>query len=40
MAIRAGWLDDSAPMARNIGHTDRFLVASPDDLAAQRQTTS
>ncbi|MEL6510724.1 MAG: hypothetical protein AAFQ32_13080 [Pseudomonadota bacterium] len=40
MAIRTGWLGDSNLMARNIGHTDRFLVAGPDDLAAQRQATS
>ncbi len=29
IAIRAGWLEDSELMSRTIGHTDRFLVASP-----------
>lgn len=30
VAIRAGWLEDSELMTRNIGHADRFLVASPE----------
>jgi DNA-binding transcriptional LysR family regulator len=33
VAIRAGWLNDSDLMVRTIGHTDRFLVASPDYVA-------
>ena len=34
VAIRAGWLDDSDLMVRTIGHTDRFLVASPEYVAS------
>lgn len=30
VSIRAGWLEDSELMTRNIGHSDRLLVASPD----------
>lgn len=30
VAIRAGWLEDSEFISRNIGLIDRFLVASPD----------
>lgn len=29
VAIRAGWLDDSEFLTRNIGHVDRMLIASP-----------
>lgn len=35
VAIRAGWLEDSELMTRNIGHADRFLVASPDYCASR-----
>lgn len=34
VAIRAGWLEDSDLMTRKIGHTDRFLVASPSYVAS------
>jgi DNA-binding transcriptional LysR family regulator len=30
VAIRAGWLQDSDLLARNVGSSDRLLVASPD----------
>ena len=35
LAIRAGWLEDSDLMSRTIGHTDRFLVASPEYFASK-----
>ena len=35
IAIRAGWLEDSEFMSRTIGHTDRFLVASPKYAASR-----
>lgn len=35
VAIRAGWLEDSELMARNIGYADRFLVASPAYVASK-----
>ena len=35
VAIRAGWLQDSDHMVRKIGHADRFLVASPEYVAAK-----
>lgn len=34
LAIRAGWLQDSELMSRTIGQAERFLVASPDYVAA------
>ncbi len=34
VAIRAGWPEDSDMMTRNIGKSDRFLVASPDYCAS------
>lgn len=37
VAIRAGWLEDSEFMSRTIGHTERFLVSSPDYFAAQTE---
>ena len=37
VAIRAGWLEDSELLARNIGHTDRFLVASPGYFASKSE---
>lgn len=39
VAIRAGWLGDSDLMVRTIGHTDRFLVASPDYVASMPTPT-
>ncbi|MEO1550987.1 MAG: LysR family transcriptional regulator [Pseudomonadota bacterium] len=33
VSIRAGWLDNSEMMTRNIGEVQRFLVASPDYVA-------
>ena len=35
VAIRAGWLEDSELLTRNLGHADRLLVASPDYVAAR-----
>lgn len=35
VAIRAGWLEDSELMTRNIGRAARFLVASPDYVAGR-----
>ncbi|MEM6988786.1 MAG: LysR family transcriptional regulator [Pseudomonadota bacterium] len=35
IAIRAGWLEDSDLLARNIGQVNRLLVASPDYVAAR-----
>ena len=35
VAIRAGWLEDSALLTRKIGHAERLLVASPDYVAAR-----
>ncbi|PYG34514.1 LysR family transcriptional regulator [Pelagimonas varians] len=38
--IRAGWLDDSEFMSRSIGHTERFLVASPEYVTSKGAPTS
>ncbi len=35
VSIRAGWLEDSEHMTRNLGQEDRFLVASPAYVASQ-----
>lgn len=35
VAIRAGWLEDSDLLARNLGHVERVLVASPGYVAAR-----
>lgn len=39
IAIRAGWLVDSEFMSRTIGHTDRFLVASPEYISSRTVPT-
>lgn len=39
VSIRAGWLEDSAHLARNIGSAERLLVASPDYFAARPTPT-
>ncbi len=40
VAIRAGWLEDSELMSRTIGHTDRFLVASPEYAGSRTAPTT
>lgn len=35
VGIRAGWLEDSELMSRNIGHVERILVASADYVLAR-----
>jgi len=35
VSIRAGWLEDSELMTRNIGRAERYLVASPDYVAGR-----
>ena len=39
VAIRAGWLEDSELMTRNIGRTGRLLVASPSYIATHKPPT-
>lgn len=39
VSIRAGWLEDSELMTRNIGYAERLLVASPDYVAEQSPAT-
>lgn len=39
VGIRAGWLEDSELLTRNIGHTPRMLVASPDYIARKPTAT-
>lgn len=40
VAIRAGWLEDSDLMSRNIGSSARFLVASPAYVDARSPITT